>query len=430
MSSTLRIETLTRVEGHGAISVEYDGNRAVDVRFDVSEGMRLFESILLGHRYEDLSPFISRVCAICSAAHTLTALKAIERAFEVRVSEQTEDLRELLMTGGNIASHALHVFLLAVPDYLGIGGSLELAQSHPEVLNIALRLKATGNAIQETVGGRAVHPVRAVPGGFSSFPSYEELLALRQGIERSLRDVRAALDFLVKLPDPEPLPGSQAFLALRSPTGKGYYAGDQIVVQRRPDVRLAPISEYRRFIQEDSPVHSHARHSRVDGKAFMVGALARLETRARPHDGLAERVMVDLGLHRPFGNPFDNNKAQIVELVGDLERARRSVQRFMERGIEPEEPEETRPRAASGTAAVEAPRGLLVHSYRFDEEGIVTAADVITPTAMNAASIEEQMRAAIRQAPGVPEDELRARLEMLARAYDPCISCSVHMIRT
>ena len=429
MSPPLRIETLTRVEGHGAIAVEYDGDRAVDVRFDVTEGIRLFESILRKRSYEDLPPFISRICAICSAAHTLTALKAIEQAFEVRVSEQTEALRELLMTGGNIASHALHIFFLAVPDYLGVPDSLALARSHPELLSIALRLKAVGNAIQETIGGRAVHPVRAVPGGFSSFPDFDDLLALKARIEEGIRDARTALDFLAGLPDPEPLPGSAAFLALRSPTGKGYYAGDQLVVQRRPDVRLAPISDYRQYITEDSPDHSHARHSRVDEQVFMVGALARLETRARPHDGLAERAMNDLGLRRPFSNPFDNNKAQMVELAGDFERAGRLVQRLMDEGIKSEEPADVRPRAAHGTAGTEAPRGLLVHSYEFDEEGLVTTADVITPTAMNAASIEEQMREVISRTPRAPEGELRARLEMLVRAYDPCISCSVHMIR-
>lgn len=429
MISTLRIETLTRIEGHGSIVVEYDGDRAVDVRFDVSEGIRLFESVLRGRSYEDLAPFISRVCAICSAAHSLAALKAIEQAFEVHVSEQTEALRELLMTGGNIASHALHVFLLAVPDYLGVSGGLALARSHPELLDIALRLKAVGNAIQDTVGGRAVHPVRAVPGGFSSIPVYEEMLALRRRIEQALSDAEAALDFVAGLPDPEPLPGSAAFLALRSPTGRGYYAGDQIVVQRRPDMRLVPISDYRRLIAEDAPAHSHAKHARLEGQAFMVGALARLETRARPQDGLSERAMKDLGLHRPFGNPFDNNKAQLVELAGDLERAGRCVQHILDERIHAEEPVEVRPRAASGTAGTEAPRGLLVHSYAFDERGVVTAADVITPTAMNAASIEEQLREAIARNPRAPEEQLRARLEMLVRSYDPCLSCSVHVVR-
>jgi sulfhydrogenase subunit alpha len=139
--------------------------------------------------------------------------------------------------------------------------------------------------------------------------------------------------------------------------------------------------------------------------------------------------MNSLGLRRPFGNPFDNNKAQIVELAGDLERARHLVRRFMDEGIETEPPAAIRPRAASGTAGVEAPRGLLVHSYQFDEAGVVTAADVITPTAMNAGSIEEKMREAIARTPRAPEGEMRARLEMLVRAYDPCISCSVHSIR-
>lgn len=429
MSRQFRIETLTRVEGHGSIAVEYDGDRAVDARFDVSEGIRLFESILRARSYEDIPPFISRVCAICSAAHTLTALKAIERAFEVRVSEQTEDLRELLMTGGNIASHALHIFFLVLPDYLGVPGSLALAESHPELLRLALRLKAVGNALQEAIGGRAVHPVRAVPGGFSSFPDFEDLLALQARIEEGLRDARTALDFLAGLPDPEPLPGSAAFLALRSPTGRGYYAGGQIVVQRHPDVRLVPIGDYRRFIKEEAPAHSHAKHSRVEGQVFMVGALARLATRAQPHHGPAERAMNSLGLRRPFSNPFDNSKAQVVELVDDLERARLAVQQFMDKGIRREEPAEVRPRAASGSAGTEAPRGLLVHSYQFDEAGVVTAADVITPTAMNAASIEEQLREVIARMPQAPERDLTTRLEMLVRAYDPCISCSVHSIR-
>ncbi len=169
--STIVIEHLARVEGHGGITVELEGDTVTNVRFDVFEGARLLEPLVRGKRYDEVAPILSRICSICSAAHTLTSLKATENAFGIRVSPQTELLRELMFRGESIESHALHLFLLAVPDYLNYPSAIAMAADKPAAVLLGLRLKKLGNLIQETIGGRAVHPVNAVLGGFGKAPS-------------------------------------------------------------------------------------------------------------------------------------------------------------------------------------------------------------------------------------------------------------------
>jgi sulfhydrogenase subunit alpha len=161
----------------------------------------------------------------------------------------------------------------------------------------------------------------------------------------------------------------------------------------------------------------------------MVGALARLGLHGDHLDAGGRKAAAALGLALPSEDPLGNNAAQAVELVHDLEASRAIVDELLARGLHADPPAPVRPRAGTGTAVAEAPRGLLLHRYRFNAYGTVTDAEVITPTALNAASIEERFRAVVGREPGAADAVLRPRLERVARAYDPCISCSVHVVR-
>jgi sulfhydrogenase subunit alpha len=429
MSRTIRVDHLARVEGHGGITVELDEKGVSAVRFDVFEGARLLEALVRGRSFEDISQIVSRICSICSAAHSLTSIKATENAFGIRPSRQTELLRDLLFRGESIESHALHLFCLAVPDYLNYPGVAALAADHPEAALLGLRLKKLGNSIQEIIGGRAVHPVNAVVGGFGKLPELDQLIALRDELRRAVEDCGAVLDLAASLPPAEFCHSETAFAALRCEGDYGYYSGDRIAVLANGTAQDFAAADYRSLANERPVPHSHAKHSLFDGRPFMVGALARLTVNRGMLNGRLAPAMEKLGLTLPSSNPMDNNKAQAIELVYDIEYALGIVERLLAEGLEEKNRIPVRPRAGTGTAVTEAPRGLLIHSYTYDDQGKLIAADVITPTALNAASIEEHMRRTVEQNPGDGDRALTRKLEMVARAYDPCISCSVHLVR-
>jgi sulfhydrogenase subunit alpha len=429
VSRTINVEHLARVEGHGGITVELDGDIITAVRFDVFEGARLLEALLRGRHFTDVAPTISRVCSICSAAHSVTSLMATERAFGVETTRQTQQLRDLLFRGESIESHALHLFLLAAPDYLGYPSAIAMAADALPTVALGLRLKKLGNRIQALIGGREIHPVNCVPGGFGAIPSPASLAELRDLLEAGIADARAAVDVIATLPAADFCQEDIAFAALAGAADYSYDQGDTLVVISGSTRREFAVNSYRNLTNETVVAHSHAKHSHLDGRPFMVGSLARLTLHHERLLPVALHAMDRLGLTLPSRNPMDNNKAQAVELVHDIEVARRMVIRMQEEGLRPERPLPVRPRAGTGTAVTEAPRGLLVHSYTYDDAGVVTAADVITPTAMNAASIERHFQATIHQNPDLDDATLKLRLEMVARAYDPCISCSVHIVR-
>ncbi len=426
MKRTIKVDHLARVEGHGGITVELEGTAFGRVQFDIYEGARLIEGVIRGRSYIDISQITSRICAICSVAHSLTSLKATEDAFGIEVSPQTKLLRDLMYRGENIESHGLHVFLLAAPDYLEQPSAAALAAVNPDAVKLGLRLKKLGNTIQETVGGRAIHPVNAVIGGFGKVPDIDQLVDLQDHLQEGINDCEAMVDLLISLPEADFCLSDTVFAALRFPQDYGYYLGDEIVVLSNGNREVVPVADYRSLTMEKTVPHSHAKHSSFNSEPFMVGALARLTVNKEKLTGLAAEAIEKLGLSLPSDNPMNNNKAQAVEIIFDVEHALQTVAHLLKEGLQEEKLPEVHPRAGTGTAATEAPRGLLFHSYTFDDEGRIAAADIITPTAMNAASVERHFRCTIEQ--GIEEDQqlLKKRLEMIARAYDPCISCSVH----
>lgn len=424
MTRTLVVEHLARIEGHAGISVELDGREIRHVRFDVIEGMRLFEGLVLGRDASEAPGIVSRICAICSHGHAITALRAIERALDVPVSRQTRRLRELVFHGSAIESHALHAFCLALPDFLGCASVIELARIDPTTVAAALRLKKLGNTIQEVIGGRAVHPVNYVIGGFGRLPSVDELLRLRDNLRSGIEDCASLTGVLTGIKVPMYAEEPVRFAAI-VPEPESYFFGDTI---RTDDGIVTAVSEYRDFTKERAVPHSTARHS-MSERPYMVGALARLAINGHLIDGRAQELWTALGPHPPLRNVVMNDIAQIVELVYSIEHALDIVNGLLDDGLAAEPVVAYTPKPAVAASASEVPRGTLFHEYQIDASGRIAGADVITPTAQNCAHVEEQFRATVRGAGESSDDDLRHRLEIVARAYDPCVSCSVHVIR-
>jgi len=430
MTRTISVDHLTRVEGHGGITVVLEGDEVSKVDFDIFEGIRLFEGLVRGRAIEDVTQIVSRICAICSHGHTVSSLQALENALGITVTPQTRRLRDLAYQGANIESHALHVFVLALPDLMGHSSVISLAGVVPDAVKVALRLKKLGNTIQEVVGGRAIHPINYVIGGFGRVPTVDELLSLKPQLQEGLADCERALDVLRTIPVPnfvkEPIR-----CAAVAPEDEAFFFGNYMEILDGRTRKRIPVSDYRKFTNEHIVPHSHAKHSLYEGRSYMVGALPRLALNGDRITGLARKAMKELHLNFPCSNILMNNIAQVVEMVYSVEHALHLIDEMLGSGYAPEAPVPYKVHACSGAAATEVPRGTLFYSYAIDANGLIAAADIITPTAQNLSNAEDQLRATVKQsiAAGAPDETIEQRLAVVARAYDPCISCSVHMVR-
>ena len=429
---TVVIPHLGRVEGHGGIFVRIEGNRVAQVEMDIFEGSRYYEALLKGKHFQEVQGIITRICAICSASHTVTALQALENALGVKVSERVHDLRGLLLLGATIESHALHVFALALPDFLGYESVLAMAGDYREEVVQALRLKQLGNKIQDLIGGRAVHPVNTLVGGFGKLPRHRELESLAKELEQALPVLDRFVDLAASIPLPQVKPGPTVYVALRPYVEAFRFRGVSLCTSRGEEY---PLEAYREVIREFTVEHSHAKHAALEaGTTYMVGSLARLKLWGHYLTGRAKAAWTRLIPDPGDDNPLLNNWAQLVELVHSVERALEICQELLGQPEEARDMVDYQVRAGRGIGAIEVPRGTLFHEYELDEAGRVAAANVITPTAQNLANLERDLRAAAEAAlapgAGLADKELKLRLEMVARAYDPCISCSVHLVRS
>lgn len=425
---TIDVKEVTRVEGHGNIAVSLERGEITRLELQIVESPRYFEAFLRGRRAEDAPHITGRVCGICSVGHTTAACKAIEAACGIVPSEQTVLLRKLILCGEFIQSHVLHLYFLAVPDYLGVGSVVPLAQSRPDVVKRALRMKRLANDLCAMVAGRHIHPIAYHVGGFSHWPTADELREMRARLVSARGDLAETVALLSGLEFPAVRRDTE-YVSLAH-AGNGEYAlydGDIVsTLDRTP----TPPGQYRRRVIENVVPHSSAKHCRSPSSpSYAVGALARFHNNADRLHPRARDVARDLGLRAPCPNPFHNNTAQLVETAHCVETAIDLIDELVLRGVRAEP--RVRPEGfARGVGAVEVPRGILFHEYELDGEGRIRDANLVIPTGQNLANIEADMRELIGPwlAAGLDPAAITRRLEMLVRAYDPCISCATHFL--
>lgn len=413
----LTISPLTRVEGHGRVDLILRDGQLHDVEVRLIESPRLFEALLVGRRFDEVPDLICRICAICSAVHKLTALAAIEQALGIEVPRPARLLRELLLLGGHIQSHALHLFCLILPDFHRVASLLELLRAGQPLARAGLDLKAFGNQLQEITGGRVIHPVIPVVGGMLHRPTVQQLHSLR--VEAAAwRDRWPSLmaDFLAQSHYPPATPVVGIPLAVQ-PEEYFSLVGKQLAVGHG---MTEETPAYAALLAEEVVGYSHAKMAAGPRGPFLTGALARLQ--------LASAVCSDVPAPGSAAGIHDNNAAQLWEISWALKRTVALLDELLD--VKPGAPLCAQPaqvRAGIGTAACEAPRGLLVHHFVVDEWGQVVAADIVTPTAINQRVIGLQILADLA---GETDPEImKATAERVVRSYDPCISCAVHLLR-
>ncbi|WP_165051406.1 MULTISPECIES: Ni/Fe hydrogenase subunit alpha [unclassified Adlercreutzia] len=432
MSKTaISVDHVARVEGHGDIRLVIEDGEVTSCELAVVEPARLFESMVRGRYFEEVPYIASRVCGICSSSHVVTDLRAIEQAFGVAVSDRTRALRELLVYGSYLQNHATHLFVFAAPDFLGHKSVFPLADANPALFDGALSLKALGNELCTKVGGRSIHPITAVVGGFTHEISPDEYLELAEKLEAAQPFALAAVDLFNDF-DVVDVQTEGDMLAMVAPGAYPVIDSDTArFVRSGVEFDAAHVGE---AIEEYAVGHSAAFCARVraTGAPYMTAALARINASWGALSRTARFAAAKAGLRPPEYNPFANNVAQAVEIVDALERCAKLCRRLAEpagaafEGVS--EPVAFEVRAGRGVGFTEAPRGALFHELELDEEGRVVRASIMTPTAQNIANLEADMRqlAGKLVAAGESEEVIQLEVEKLVRAYDPCLSCSVH----
>ncbi len=422
ISCEVDVKHLTRVEGHGNIRISIKDGQVKEARWEVVETPRFFEAMLVGKHYEN-APYISgRICGICSIGHTLASIRAIENAFGFIPSEQTTRLRLLLKHMETLQSHILHIYFLAAPDFLGVGSVLPLTQSHPDVVQQALRLKMLANDVCDEVGGRRLHPTRTVVGGFTMLPNTYVLGQFRQRLQASLADLLASAELFATFTIPD-FSRETEFVSLHQEGAYPFIGGNLLST----DGVVKPEHDYRAMTNEYMADYSTSKLSRLSRKSFAVGALARVNNNMDSLQPKAASIAGDFGLRPVNHNPFMNNVAQLVECVHVVEESIMLIDEMLAgEWQEPRQPVEVK--AAEGVGAVEVPRGILYHCLELDADGRIQKADCVIPTSQNHANIYHDIEAlaAFCAEQGKSDKETELLAEMLVRAYDPCISCSVH----
>lgn len=419
----INVHYLTRVEGHGNIILNAKDGKIEDLKWEVIEAPRLFEAMLRGRHYSDVSMIASRICGICSIAHSTASIQATEAAFGIKPSEQTVLLRRLLYASEFLESHVLHAYFLAAPDCLGVGSVFPLLETHKEVVVRAVRLKNLAYNLAEVIAGRKTHPLSLIVGGFAKLPDPEALKHIRQRLADAVPDLEATVELFKSLKFPE-FERETEYIALQNPEKYALING-QIASS---DAGISPLSDYLKVTNEFCVPHSTAKYTKNKRDSYMVGALARFNLNHKQLSPLAQKAAAELGLNAPCHNPFMITVAQVVESLHVAEEAIGIIDTLLANGIK-EEPVKIKVKAGRGIGAVEAPRGILFHDYIYDDKGIVQKANCIIPTNQNHNNIQKDMETLVPQIIKQPEDKIRLTLEMLVRAYDPCISCSTHALK-
>ncbi len=420
------IDHLARVEGNGGIHATIDGKVVSDVKFTINEGPRLIEKLVLGRTPEEDASMSPRICAICTCSHKNAVLRALENAMDITISRKAYLLREIMHMGEFVESHSLHTFYLALPDFLGFPNAIAMASEYGFEVKIALEMKHYGNHIMKVTNGRFIHGENAVVGGFGKWPTREELLFIKERALQFMPFVFKTVDLFCGIDYPGVPVAETQYMCCEPGDDKYGFWGDEILISTGEKYFR---DDYTKVTNEFVVPHSFAKHSLYNGNAYTVGPLARIVNLGERLQGETGKMFQKYYNDSWKTNPFYHNPSRALEIMFAFERIPELVDEFLK--LEDEAPrKEYTPKDGKGTGLVEAPRGLLIHHHEVTD-GKVSFADIITPTAQNAADIERYGHIAAQALldQGKGDEDIRRHLDIVVRAYDPCISCSAHMAK-
>ncbi len=421
----ITVDHIARVEGKGGIEIVMGDDGVKEVKLNIIEGPRFFEAITVGKKLEEALAVYPRICSFCSAAHKLTAVEAAEKAVGFTPREEIQDLRDIVYIGDMIESHALHLYLLVLPDYLGYSNPLSMLDRYRKEIEYAMALKNIGAKIMDYLASRPIHQENAVMGGFGKLPTKAQFEELKRELKEALPMAEYTVELFSKLEQYREVEDKEmVHMAVKPRNGVYGIFGDYVKVS---DGFEFPVEDYQKHIVERVVEHSFAKHSFYRGKPFMVGAISRIVNNAHLLYGRARELYAQYKDLLRYDNCFANNFAQALELVYFIERAIDLIDDTLAKWpIKPRD--EVEMKDGRGVSLTEAPRGILAYTIEV-KDGRVAYADIITPTAMNLAIIERHVRMMAEKHYNDDPEKLKLLSEMTVRAYDPCISCSVHVVK-
>jgi coenzyme F420-reducing hydrogenase alpha subunit len=420
----IEVPALARVEGEGGLFIGIQDGKAVEVRLDIYEPPRFFEGFLVGRYLQEVPDITARICGICPVAYQMSSAHALEKALGIQASPEIRKLRRLLYCGEWIESHALHIYLLHAPDFLGYESGISLAADHRPVVEDGLRLKKIGNDLLDIVGGRAIHPINVTVGGFYRSPSRAKLKALLPDLKWGLEASQKTLELVSSFDFPD-LDMDYECVTVKHPTEYPMNDG-RVASTSGLDI---PFEEYEQHFEERHMPQSTSLHSVMlpEWNNYLVGPLARINLCFDQLPPIAKAAAEKCGIEWPTKNNFKSIVARAVELIAAYEEAIEIIEDYQA------EPSVSRipytPRAGVGCHATEAPRGLLYHRYRIGEDGLIAEARIVPPTSQNQGQIEEDLRAFVPRVASFDDQVATQKCEHLIRNYDPCISCSCHFLK-
>jgi len=415
----IKLDHITKIYGHASLDVKITKDKT-DVILDIFEGSRFFEGLLRGKKYEEASAITSRICGICSDSHVLTSILAVEDALGIRQTKQTELLRELLVISGWIRSHSLHSYFLALPDYVGAGSIIDMAKTHKEEVARALALQRIGKNMHMAIGGRDVHTITAVVGGFTKVPKNEEikfmLKELKEGKKLALETVRMFSDMKCGK-----FERKRNFLSLKNDENYAIVGGDIDFNGHRIEKDM-----YRKHLTLQSRENSTTKIISFGKEEIMTGPLARINNNHQFLSRGAKKALNESGISLPSNSPLESNVFRAVELLHCIDRGIELLKSFTPKKEEIKKVKING--VCKGCAVTEAPRGVLYHEYTIDKRGFIRNSDIITPTAKNVRCIETDIKNLLPTIIKEQDDKIVLELEKLIRSFDPCISCSTHFL--
>ena len=421
-SETIKVDCLARVEGEGSLYVRVREGRVVDVKFKIFEPPRFFEALLRGRNYSEVPDITARICGICPIAYQMSSCHAIEDALGIIVGGPLRALRRLIYCGEWIESHALHVFMLHAPDFLGYADAIQMAKDHSGVVQRGLQLKKAGNELVTLLGGREIHPINVRIGGFYKVPARSELGPVAERLKWAREAALETLRWAAHLPFPA-IERDYEFVALRHDSEYPFNEG-RIVSNKGLEI---DVRNYDAHFLEEHVSHSNALHCLLKGRgAYLVGPLARYQLNFDQLSPWVREAAREAGLGPACRNPFQSIVVRSLEILYACDEALRIIEEYQM----PESPAiEVQPRAGTGYGCTEAPRGILYHRYQLDDAGVIVDAKIVPPTSQNQKMIEEDLWQLASQSLQLPEDQLAWQCEQAIRNHDPCISCATHFLK-
>lgn len=410
----INVDYIARVEGESSVKFNIEGGKLKELKLNIWEPPRFFEGFLVGRKFNEVPDIVSRICGICPVSHITTSIRAIEKAVGFIPSLEIKNLRKIMSLSQIIASHLVHLYMLVLPDYY----KAELLYGHEEEIKRLIRLKEAVNNVTALFGGRPLHPVAMVVGGFTKIPLRDEIGKIIKGLESIKGDAVDTVKMVSKLHYPD-FRNNTEYVSIIS---KDDYAVNEGTIASSSGLKVEE-DDYLSCFQEEEVPYSNAKRTVMKGRgSIMVGALSRLNIKFDMLHPEAKKAAEMIGFKPLEKNPFLNNSAQAIEIVHCIWECIELLDTLSTE----DSLIEVKVREGSGSALTEAPRGMLYHQYELNKRGVTEKANIVTPTAHNFISLEESLKKLVNENIDKPKNELSLLCEMLVRAYDPCFSCSVH----